>query len=367
MKRILHILGGLKRGGIETFLLNLYKHIDKSKIQFDFLISDQTETDYTRYILESGGRIFYYVSRNRGVLANLKSLKRFYVEHSHEYDTVHYHASSLTNILPLYYAKKFNIKRRIIHSHNTRQGGNPIHYYIHKFHKNFIKYFATDYLACSSVAGKWMYPAKLMSEVKVIPNSIELDKFKYSRIVSDGKRKELGIPHDKLIVGNISRFHPQKNHTKIIEIFSDLLKVQPNALLLLVGGGDQEDLVKDMVIEMNLGDKVVFLGVRDDIPSLMSALDIFLFPSLYEGMPVVLIEAQASGLPCIVSTTVEAEEAKVLSTFTKISLSEKNNESWVKAILEHMNVDRNINIGSIEFKKYDIQDLAVKMLSFYLL
>ncbi|APM41312.1 hypothetical protein BS101_16930 [Clostridium kluyveri] len=322
----------MDRGGIETFIMNVYRNIDRSKVQFDFLMHTKRECAYNSEIFKLGGRIYYVPPRNQGILKNRKELNEFFEKHS-EYKIVHQHVSSLSYITPLKIAKKYNIPIRIIHSHNTKQGGNFLHKYIHYWNRLFIKYYATNYFACSDLAAKWLYGRKQynLGNFTTINNGIEVEKFTYNNNIRDKVRAELGVSN-KIVIGNIGRFSYQKNHEFLIDIFNNIYQKSDNFTLLLVGDGELRSHIQNKVKDLKLQDNVIFTGIRSDIPYILQAMDIFVMPSHYEGLPVTLVEAQAAGLPCVVSSNI-TRQIKITSDIIYINLSDSV-EYWSKCVMK---------------------------------
>lgn len=330
MIRILHIVGSMQRGGIETFLMNIYRNIDRQKIQFDFMVHTNKECDYDQEVLKLGGKIYSITPRRNGIMKNKMELNEFFKEHK-EYKIVHQHVSSLTYVEPLKAAKKNNVKIRIIHSHSTIETGGIIHKFFHKYNQFFLKSYATNYLACSDTAGKWLYSRKqyYKRDFQLIKNAINTDKFTYNQEVRKIMRKELGI-ENKFVVGHIGRFTYLKNHDFLIDIFKEIYDKKKNSVLLLVGDGDLHKNIQEKVNRLNLSDNVIFTGVRSDISELLQAMDVFLMPSHNEGLPVTLIEAQAAGLPCVISKNI-TNEVEIVKCIEWCALNESPS-IWAKKI-----------------------------------
>ncbi|WP_374723704.1 glycosyltransferase family 1 protein [Calidifontibacillus erzurumensis] len=364
MIRVLHSVYGMNRGGLETFIMNVYRNIDRTKVQFDFLVRTQQKCDYDDEIFSLGGNIYYAPSRSQGLRKSIKKTDEFFQDHK-EYKIVHFHLSSLSNVSTLRIAKKNGVPCRIVHSHNTRQGGSPIHKYLHLFNQMFIRSYATDFFACSELAAKWMYPKKIFEdhEFKIIYNGIEPEKFALNNDIRKRKREELGIV-DEFIVGHIGRFHPQKNHVFLIDIFKEIHKKIENVKLLLVGDGDLRPLIEKKVEEFGLTNNVIFTGVRSDIPELLQVMDVFVFPSLYEGLGIVLVEAQASGLKCFTSDIVVPKEVNISGLVQFVSLNESA-QFWAEEILKYKDYKRSRTTDVIINAGYDIRKIAEELQEWY--
>lgn len=361
MIRVLHILHSMNRGGIETFLMNIYRNVDRGEVQFDFLLHVDEECAYDDEIIAMGGKIFRIPGRRQGIQKNRRALDSFFSEHT-EYKIVHQHVSSLSYIEPLRIAARKNIPVRIIHSHNTMEGGGKFHKYLHLWNQRDLEQYATDFLACSEPAALWICGQKRfkMKKYMIIKNGINTKDFSYSRQNREKIRDELGIKGEK-VIGHIGRFSPQKNHTFLIDIFNYINKKDPDIILLLVGDGNLRQQIQNKVNRLGLQDRVIFTGIRADVPDLYCAMDVFLFPSLYEGLGMVLVEAQAAGLPCVVSEKGIPEEVKLNNNLLFISL-EKKPEWWAAACLEAVNGKR-ILTPSVE--EYDIKKVGGELAPFY--
>lgn len=366
--RILHVLVGLQRGGIETFLINIYKKIDKSKIQFDFLITDNRSSDYMNFIEKNGGRIYSYTSRRNGIIKNYKTALSFFINHKETYTIVHFHLSSLSNIAPIYAAKKAQIKNIIIHSHSSNASGIILHKIIHFLNKKIIIYLADYFFSCSLNAASWMYPEKIINSSKfsIINNGIDLEKFEFNLKSRKNIREKLNISDDVFLLGHIGRFSYPKNHSFLIDVFSELVKVVPRSILVLVGEGPDLNKVRDKIINLNLSNKVIICGVTDKVPQLLSSFDLLLMPSRYEGFPVVLVEAQASRLPCYISDVITREI--VLSDLINFISLNKSPMEWAQFISSNYNQVKRTGKSSIvnlEMKSFDINKVTNKLICFY--
>lgn len=365
MIRVLHITSSMKRGGIETFLMNVYREIDRTKIQFDFLLTSNEETDYTREIKKLGGEIYFIPSRKSDVFRYKKNLKKFF-EQNNEYEIVHQHVSSLTDILPLKIAKQKKVPTRIIHSHNTKQSGSFLHKYIHLWNKLQIKSVATQFYACSKLAAHWLYPRSLYKKegYKVINNAINVKKFKFNQTIRTGIRKDFQL-QSEIIIGNVGRFNKQKNHSFLIKIFNDIHKLNKNTKLILVGDGPLKLSIEDEVKKLDLEDAVIFTGVRSDISELIQMFDIFVMPSFHEGLPVTVIEAQASGLPCVLSKSI-TKEVEVTKNIKWISLK-KTSLEWANEILEQNNLIKRVDVTEdLVESGYEMKNVANDLKNKYL-
>lgn len=357
--RILHIVTYMGRGGLETMLMNYYRHIDRSKVQFDFLVHRDFEADYDQEILKMGGRI-YHVSRLIPWSITYKmKLMAFFREHP-EYKIVHVHQDCLSSVA-LQCAKVCGVPVRIAHSHNSNQDKN-LKYLIKKIYMKKIPMYATDLMACGKMAGDWMFGRR---QYTVICNAIDTRKYVFTPTVSDESRQKLQIEKNDIVIGHIGRFHPQKNHSFLIDIFFECVKQNSNVKLLLVGDGNNKKKIQDKVDYLGISDKVIFTGVRTDIPELLQAMDVFVFPSLYEGLPVTLIEAQAAGLPCVISNCI-SDECVVTDGLITYKGVDESPDKWAKCILEQVSNSRRNHMEEIQNAGYDVVSAATWLEDFYL-
>ena len=327
---VAQIMGKWVGGGVESVIMNYYRHLDHSKVQFDFICDeDSTRIPYDE-IKKLGGRVFL-VPKYQNLPKYLKALEKLFKEN--QYRIVHSNINTLS-IFPLYAAKKVGVPIRISHSHSTSNPKEWKRNLIKNILRPFSKRYATDYFACSELAGRYLFGNKAFDqgEVKIIHNAIDIEKFKFDEVARKKLRKEFGIKDSTVVIGHVGRFVQQKNHTFLVDVFNEYYKKNPDSKLLLVGSGPLEDKIKKKVERLGLKDSVLFLGQRDDINKLYSVMDVFCLPSLYEGLPVVGVEAQAAGLLCELSSSM-TKETKVLNTIRFISL-ERTPEEWAKTTFE---------------------------------
>ena len=324
--RVLHVVTTMNRGGLETMLMNYYRHIDRNVVQFDFLEHRDNESDYDQEILALGGRIFRLPKLNPFSILYHKKLSAFF-RHHQEYKIVHVHQDCLSSIA-LKAAYQNHVPIRIAHSHNASQDQN-IKIVVKKALMKSIPRYATQLFACSKEAGDWMFSG---SDYQIVKNAIDTKLFLFNKKKRALIRKNLGIPDSKLVIGHVGRFNYPKNHDFLIDIFYEIQKLNKNSILLLVGIGDLETSIKEKVVRLRLADKVMFMGKRNDVNELMQAMDVFVFPSNYEGLPVTLVEAQASGLPVIKSSNVP-DQCALTPLVVSLSL-ELSASDWAKAIIK---------------------------------
>lgn len=349
--RVAQIIGKWLGGGVETVVMNYYRNIDRAKIQFDFICDEDSTNIPYEEIEELGGKVilippyqkmFQYHNKLKKVLKDGK------------YKIVHSHINTLS-VFSLFAAKCAGVPVRIAHSHSTTNKKEWKKNLLKQLLRPFNKMFATDYMCCSELAGRWLFGNKEYDKgnVYLLNNAIDLDKFKYDEKIRKEKRKELNIPDNVLVIGHVGRFVEQKNHEFLIDIFNELYKQNNNSVLLLVGQGPLMKKIKEKAKKIGLNNNVKFLGQRNDINELYQAMDLFLFPSLYEGLGMVMIEAQYSGLPCIASAEVP-EIAKINNNVKFIELNDLP-KNWAKVINKYIRLPRKRELNEMKNNTYDIK------------
>ena len=334
--RVAQIMGKWLGGGVESVVMNYYRHIDRTKIQFDFICdNDSTNIPYGE-IESMGGRVIL-IPPYQKVVQYQKQLRN--VLKSGCYGIVHSHINTLS-IFSIFAAKCANVPIRIAHSHSTTNKKEKKKNLMKQVLKPFSKLYATDYMCCSELAGRWLFGDKVYDEGKVylLNNAIDLDKFKYDEQVRTEVRTELNISKNTLVIGHIGRFVEKKNHSFLIDIFNEVYKMNDNSILLLAGQGPKMKEIKDKVRLYNLQNNVIFLGQRNDINRFYQAFDVFLLPSLYEGLGMVLIEAQCAGCYCIASCEVP-NIAKITKNLEFIKLKESP-KLWAFSIIKSWDIDK---------------------------
>lgn len=309
--RVLHVTEVLEAAGIESFIMNVYRNIDRSKIQFDFLVMRNKKEFYDDEISILGGAKYTIDVPIENTLLRIQResflLYKFLKEH--KYNIVHIHSTTPLRAPYLLAAKIAGVKVRIYHSHSAEVlGKSKLKLAIYRFYKRRISRWATDFFACSLVAAEWMFE-KVINEsktTKIIYNGIDIDKFKFNQHQRDEFRKKFKL-EDKFVLVHTGRFLEQKNQTFVLDVFNELIHKRPNSVLIFIGKGPLIEKIKEKVSLLQLTDNVLFLGVRNDVPEILNASDLFIMPSLYEGLPVAAVEAQCSGLPCIFSTNITSE------------------------------------------------------------
>lgn len=360
--RVAQIIGKWLGGGVESVVMNYYRHIDRTKIQFDFICDDDSTNIPYEEIKTLGGKVILIPPYQR-ILKYHKELKKVLKEGN--YKIVHSHINTLS-VFSLYAAKSAGVPIRIAHSHSTTNKKEKKKNLLKQVLRPFSKVFATDYMCCSELAGRWLFGNKEYNNgnVYLLNNAIDLDKFKYDEEKRTEKRKKLNIEDSALVIGHVGRFVEQKNHSFLIDIFNEVHKQKENSILLLAGQGPLMKEMEKKVKILGIEDSVKFLGQRNDINELYQAFDVFCLPSLYEGLPVVGIEAQATGLLCVFSDDM-TKETKVLDTTEFLSLNQRV-EEWAYTIIEKIKKFKRLNPKKeISDKGFNIDTEVQKIVNFY--
>ena len=354
--RVLQVVTHMERGGLESMIMNYYRHIDREKVQFDFLVHRQERAAFDDEIESLGGRIYRLPRLVPWSKNYLSALNCFFDEHP-EYNVVHVHQDCLSSVI-LKVAAQHNVPVRIAHSHNANQDKN-LKYPIKLWYRRSIPQYATNLFACGKNAGGWMFSG---APYQIINNAAAAYTYDPEKRIEMRQKLDL---RDELIIGHVGRFNPQKNHPFLLDIFTALLKKEPNAVLLLVGGGEDMPKIQAEAQVLGIAKHVRFLGVRGDVADLMQAMDVFVFPSLYEGLPVTMVEAQTAGLPCLISDKVPPECIITEGLVDTLPLS-AGAETWSEKLLEKRDTPRTDRRAEIAAHGFDITAEAVKLQEFYL-
>lgn len=346
--RVAQIMGKMLGGGVEAVVMNYYRHIDRSRVQFDFLVD--TDSNLVPYdeIESLGGRVFE-IPPYQHVVAYQRELQRLFKQEG--WKIVHSHINALS-VFPLRAAKKAGVPVRIAHSHSTSGKGEYAKNALKAMLKTQANRYPTHRFACSRYAGEWLFGKE--ADFDVIYNAIDLDRFAFDAETRVRTRVELGLTGGQFAIGHVGRFTAQKNHGFLIDVFEQVAKRRDDAVLLLVGSGEAEDSVKALVAERGLTDSVIFLGQRSEVNQLYSAFDTFVLPSLYEGLGLVGVEAQAAGLPCLFSDTITRE---VDVTGESKFLTIDDLAPWVDELcnLSNAGLTSRASINHSRFATYDIK------------
>ena len=357
MIRILQCVNNMHRAGLETMLMNYYRNIDRTQIQFDFLTHRPDRSDYDDEIESLGGKV-YYAPRlyPQNYYKYFLYMREFFKEHP-DYKIMHSHIDAMS-YLPLLAGKKAGIPVRIAHSHNTAID-KDFKYPLKQYFRFKIKSAANTFLACGKDAGEFLFGE---SEFKVIPNAVDAIKFQFNENLRTNKRKELGIT-EEFVVGHIGRMAYQKNHKQLIEIFKEILSLNSKSVLLLIGIGEKEQEIKKQIKELGIESNIRFLGNRSDVCELYQAMDVFVLPSLFEGLPLVGVEAQFASLPCFFSDVI-SREVELSKNANFISL-QASAHTWATEILKYKDQQRLVADQSITNSIYNITAGCHVLTDFY--
>lgn len=360
-------------GGVESVIMNYYRNFDHTKISMDFLVTTSSKIAYSSEIKEYNGKIFSIPSRHNSLLAYYQSLKKFFEIHAKEYDCFWVNMNNLVNIDYLKLAKRYGVKRIIIHAHNTQLmetglEGN-VKKIFHEYNRKQIKKYATDFWACSKEAAFWFYEKSILPQVHIIKNALSEENYFYKEVDRKNIRKQYNLKN-ATIIGNIGRLNYQKNQTFLLNVFKEYLRMDNNAKLLLIGRGEEEEKLREKAKKLNISSHVIFLGMKKDITAWYSAFDIFVFPSHFEGLGLVLLEAQANGVPVLATKDTIPVEVKVNKNLEFISLS-KSSKYWAEKIKEYVDnstriKDKKIITKNFQKNNYDIKLEAKKVEKLFL-
>lgn len=358
--RVLHVFAALDSGGVSNFTMNLYRAMDTERIQFDFAITAGKRSLYDDEVLARGGRIFYF-DKEMDIAANLRRILReegpFHAVHSH----VFFYSG-----LVLREAKKAKVPIRIAHAHNAHTGEarSAVRLAYEQGMRMLIRANATHLLGCSEKACRYVFGDRIMADPRaaVMPDGIDCDRFAFDPEAREQVRGEYGLD-GKFVVGHVGHFNPAKNHEKILSVFAEVCLRRDDAALLLVGNGAMERQVRSHVAELGLTDKVIFAGAHKDVERYYQAMDVFLFPSRYEGFGMAMIEAQAGGLACVASDVVP-EETNADGRAVYLPLSAED-AVWADALLEPALLPRE-PFREIVAARFDMQSKSAQLKKIYL-
>lgn len=371
MKRILIVGDFLKGSGLTKFIMNIFPKITSEKLHFD-VVNIGGNDDYLDEVRELGWQMYTITPANKNLIQHLRDWNALLKKIGSQYDAIHFNYSALWNFVPILLAKKYGIKYIIMHSHNTYFSNDPssglskvLLLLLHMIGKIVVKYTCSGYFACSKQAAEWFYLNSLLKrdKIKIIKNGINAEKFAYNEKVRNQYRKEMNV-EENLVIGHIGVFEKRKNQEFLINIFEKIHQKQQHSTLLLVGRGEMEDHIKSIVAEKGLNDSVKFLGLRKDVPELMQSFDIFVFPSLFEGLGIVLIEAQAAGLKCVASDIIP-QEAFVTDLAQRVSLKTLP-DKWADIILNNVKAYKRMSrVNEIFDKGYSANSISQQLRIYY--
>lgn len=360
MRNILQIIYGLNVGGAEAFLYNVLSELEDEDFHIDFVIQDWEIKNHKLYdlCLRKGFRIYKVPAFNRNLYGYIKSMNKIMQE---SYDVVHFHANALINIIPLLFVSKQRMKI-IVHSHNSCNNlGGALGKIIHLFNRKLIEKIATINVACSTMAGKWMFGNQ---EFLLINNGINIDTYKFNPEKREHIRKKYGI-EGRTVIGHVGRFVEAKNHEHILHVFKKYVCEDNNAVLMLVGDGPLKNDIVNLAKKLNISERVIFTGEIQDTSKFYNAFDCILFPSLYEGLPFVLVEAQANGLPIVASANV-TREIDLIGNVQFLSLDSEI-EKWTTALKKRLSYAERFKCAEkMKKTRYNIETVVSMVKSLYL-
>lgn len=355
MKRLLCILSSLDTGGAETFMMKIFRSLPED-YKIDFIVSAKSGF-YEKEVVELGGRIFRVPLRTKHPIKTFKAI--YDVVKQNHYTHILKLCDTPIGLYDLLAAKMGGAKVLCVRSCNAGSSTSKLGAMVNDFLRPFFNYMANVKLAPSRLAAEFTFGKAEVEAGKVnfIHNGVDLNVYKYDEENRRKVRREFGIADEQLVIGHIGRFNQQKNHKFLIEVFSEVLKQKPNALLMLVGDGEKKNEIKEQIKSLDIEESVIFTGIRSDVPALLSAMDVFVFPSFYEGMPNTVIEAQATGLPCVISDTI-TEEAGITECvrYKALTTSAKEWAYIAVSLLENSRICYNAKVKHVG---YDI-DSCVK-------
>lgn len=359
--RVAHIVGKMVGGGVEAFIMNYYRNIDRTKIQFDFIIDSDSTVVPKEEIEKLGGRIIFippYQKIIKYIISLYKILKQ------NKYEIVHSHINTLS-VIPLFVANLNRIPIRIAHSHATTNKKEWKRNLIKSFLRPFSKVFATDYFSCSEYAGRWLFGNRAYEngDVIVLNNAIDVDKFKFNIKTREKIRKKLGIADDEFVVGHVGRFVKTKNHEFLLRLTKKMIDDGDTKIkLLLIGDGPLLEKIHNEIKELKIETNVLSVGIKENVQDYLQAMDVFVLPSLYEGFGMSLLEAQVSGLFCVASNYV-TQEVNVLNMVEFISLDDI--DMWKKKIESYRNDKESRFVNLDKINNFDIIKEAPKLEKIY--
>lgn len=363
--RVLHIVDNLAiKSGVSSVVMNIYRNINRNKVQFDFLVMNYCEVSYVDEIRALGGEIYYVKSplSLRNIFESINETKKFFKNYAMVYDVVHLH-SPTTIYFNLRFAKQYGIQNRIVHSHSSIFSNNKIKNLIDIVLCLNLKKYANIYWACSQKAREFLYGKNDVQnhQIEIINNAIDCKRYSFDEDIREKYRLKLGIS-DKYVIGHVSRFDKIKNHIFLLDVFCDICKHNDDLVLVLVGDGPTYQKCQDYARSKGIGEKVIFLGFRADINNILQSFDTFVLPSLREGLPIVAVEAQASGLPCYLSSSITREV-----NLGNIKYLDLDINIWSKALQRKViNNNRSAAFDIINSSAFNIKQEAKRVENLYI-
>ena len=360
--RVLQIIGIFNKGGVESVVLNYYRHINRDKIQFDFVVHDNTTVDVSALVEPLGGRVYKVPAYNKNIWGFMKGVYNI-VKH-HNYKIIHSHMTTLS-VFSLGPAWLAGAKIRILHAHNTTVSSEYFRNIIKLMLRPFSIAVANHYFACSQLVAQWMY-GDIFRKIIIINNAVDLKKFAFNRIRRNILRRELGL-ENSFVIGHVGRFVYQKNHEYLIHLLAFIMRTMSDVKLVLIGDGPLRERILNLIHTLNMDDRVLYLGVRHDVDDLYNIFDVVYLPSWYEGLAVVSVEAQANGLPILMSKYVTEEACIDKDLSYRIGVGDDDMEKWlemIQSIREHSQW-RGIQSEVLQKKGFDISQKSAELEALY--
>lgn len=341
MKRMIHIVGAMAPGGFENFIMNIYRKMDREQIQFDFIVHMKKDNSYDEEIESLGGRLFYVTRKSKNPVKNFFEIRK--VIKKNNYQIVCRHSDSAFTVVDLLAAKLAGAKKIIMHSHSTTTGNVKIH----NFFRKWMAFVPTHRFACSKAAGQWMFGDL---DYTFVPNAIDTSKYLYQEAVREEMRREWDV-EAKNVYGHVGNFVYAKNHLFLLDVFKKITLEDENAVLFLIGDGELREDIECKIKELDLQDKVTLTGRRKDVADFLQMFDLLLFPSVYEGLPVSMVEAQCSGLSCLISASI-TDEIMLTDCIRQMDLKENVSE-WSRVAMEMLKTGK-------QAERYSRQEEIIK-------
>lgn len=336
------------KGGTETFIINVYNKLDKSRFK-SYFIAYEEKIAYEEYLRESGAVVVHLTSRYESPVGFCSALRQFFK--GYRVDIIWAHKTTLSSCESLMIAKLYHVPVRIIHGHSSDNMGNSLTALLHSMNRVYIRHLTTEQFACSELAAKYFFGKH---KAKIIRNALDLDQFRYNPEVREGIRETLGCSGKK-VIGHVGRFGAEKNHAKLIRVFEKIHVRDDNTRLVLCGDGEERKNIEKLIRHYNLEGSVCLVGNVDNVNEILQGVDIFVMPSLFEGLPFALLEAQTCGLKCVVSDTV-SRESDVLGWNEFLPL-DASDEIWADAVLQvDLNYDREQGYKTMKDKGYGVEE-----------
>lgn len=351
MKRLLCIVGSMDVGGAETFLMKIYRTIDRKKYQMDFCVAKKEKNFYEDEILRLGGKLYRITPKTKNPLKNFHDIKK--IVKKNNYKSVLRVSQHSLSSLELLAAKFGGANKLVFRSSNSNSGGSKFNMMIHFIFRPFANLISNVKIAPSKEAGDFMFGE---ANYLIVNNGLDLNEYRFSVEKRKKYRKEFNVRENTMVVGHVGRFNYQKNHKFLIEIFEKYHKINDNSELWLFGKGELEQEIKQIVNEKKLTKYVKFLGVREDINYIYSAMDCYIFPSIFEGMPNTVIEAQTSGLPCVVSDAITKDCG--ITEYVSFVSNDQSAERWSDIVKKNSIIERENSFVSLKKNQYGIDEIV---------